>query len=371
MYLEALGKDASDNPALLRELIGAYVQLADVTGNPGASNLGNPQRAGQIYEKADALAEALLRAESRNPDSLRTVVILYRSESRYQLNYGSQPKAEDYARRALEIAGQLSRITPGDAQSQDFVAVAASALGDVTLDQKQKIALYERSRSIWSEGLRTQPENSVRLRRNVALTCRNLSTAWIENQNYPKALDLAAHARELDQALLAESPSSPSAQMNLAFDLGAIALAYEGLKDFPRAVESQRRNVALREKVSTSNPDDFRAAERLAYALNYLAHCEQGQSDLADAERDYFRAVNLYGDLRRKGTLVPQSLKIYVKSLGELILIQKVRGHAADACGSLRTTLTDVLAEYQRRATLTARDLEETNVAGQAIRSCE
>jgi tetratricopeptide (TPR) repeat protein len=369
-YLEALAKDANDNPALQREVIGAYIQLADVIANPGASSLGNPQRAGQIYEKADALAEALLRKEPRNPDSLRTAIGLYRSESRYQFNYGTQPRAEAYARRALDTAERLSNSTPEDPQSQDDVALAASALGGVVRDQSQRIGLFERSRSIWRKTLTSQPQNASRLRRNIAVMCRNLSTAWIDEENYPKALDLAAEAQELDEGLLAGSPSAPSAQMDLAFDLGAMALAYEGMRDFRRAVESQHRNVVLREKVAAANPDDFRAADRLAYGLNYLAHCERLHGESAPAERDDWRAVNLYGELRRRGTLVPQSLKIYAKSLGELILIPKGKGRAG-ACDSLAKTLTDVLAEFQRRATPTARDLQDLNVAREAIRSCE
>lgn len=205
VYLEALGKDAGDNPALLRELIEAYVQLADVTANPSAANLGNPQRAGQILEKAESLMNALSRAELRNPDSLRTAVALYRSESRHQLHYGSQPKAEAYARRALDNADELANATPGNLRSQDAVAQAASALGTVAPDARERIALFERSRSIWRKALTSQPPNASALRRNIALMCKNLSSVWVTVDDYQKALDLANEARELDEALLAEA----------------------------------------------------------------------------------------------------------------------------------------------------------------------
>lgn len=141
------------------------------------------------------------------------------------------------------------------------------------------------------------------------------------------------------------------------------------MHDFPRAVESQRRNVQLREKVVASNPDDFRAADRLAYALHFVAYMEHLQGDQAGASRDYRRAVNLYGGLRRRGTLVPQSLHTYALGLDALSHIQKALGRTAEACGLLIIS-ADVLAEYQRRATVTADDLQQIHATRQAIRSC-
>src|ERR1035437_9460525 len=169
-------------------------------------------------------------------------------------------RAQTYAGRAMEIAERLAAATPGDLDSQGAVASAAmtlaftlgNATADTDEDGNRKIALLERCLGIWREMLNRQPSNAGELQRRIARAEKTLSSVWVDKENYPQALEHAIQARDLDREMLARNPSSPSAQMDLAFDIGAVGWAYFRMRDYPKAVENMRQTVALREGVSAA-----------------------------------------------------------------------------------------------------------------------
>ncbi len=77
-YLEALQVDAGDNPALMRELLDSYVQLAEVSGNVGQANVGNRRRMTEALGKASELADQLERRfPSSDPVRLWQIAVLH------------------------------------------------------------------------------------------------------------------------------------------------------------------------------------------------------------------------------------------------------------------------------------------------------
>src|SRR5262245_14032584 len=78
LYLEALAGDAGDNPALLRELAGSYVELARIQGDMSTANVGEPRAARDSLRKAQDLVERLLAVDPSGVDSLRQAVQVHR-----------------------------------------------------------------------------------------------------------------------------------------------------------------------------------------------------------------------------------------------------------------------------------------------------
>jgi tRNA A-37 threonylcarbamoyl transferase component Bud32/tetratricopeptide (TPR) repeat protein len=376
VYLESLGKDAADSPALMRELIDSYVALAGVAADAGTSNVGDPQRASQILQQAQALANTLQRADSANPASARCLVRFYVAEARQVISYGTQENARAFAARAMEIAERLAAAKP-DRDSQIEVASAAMTLGntlgsatdDSDEDRNRKIELFQRSLAIWRELLNLQPQNPDELRKRIALADKNLSSVWVSKGNYPKALEYAIEARDLDEVALARNPSSPAAQMDLAFDIGAIGWACFQMRDYPGAVEAMRQNVALREKVAAANADDRRATDRLAYALRDLAGAEELLGDRAAARRDLLRTASLYVRLAASGPLVPQSLGRFAFTAYEIGEMERKQGDGREGCQWLRKCVA-LMDEYERRTTVLAGTPEEIAQMRRAASSC-
>jgi hypothetical protein len=155
----------------------------------------------------------------------------------------------------------------------------------------------------------------------------------------------------------------------LAFDLGALAFAHYQAGDYKNAVESQRSNVRVRERIVAANPDDFRAAERFAYALQFLADAEELAQQKPAAGRDYLRAVEVYAHLRRTGTLVQSSLLDYARSIWGVIRLEEHGGAAQDRCVRIKV-MGDLIKEYETRAPV-ASDAYQIAEIRQTIHSCD
>ena len=368
-YLEAMSKDARDNPALLRELIESYLELAAVTGDAGVPSTGNSQRVVEILRNGEVLVDTLLRAEPFNAASLQTAFGFYRAATRYQLQYGLASKAEPHARHALDIAGRLSAVTGGDPSSQDILAEAEANLGHCLTDLDQKIAQYERSMSLRERAIERRPADAGKLRVEAASMSRYLSTAWFNKGDAGRALQAAIQARDIDESLLGENPASPVEQINLAIDLGAMADAYSLMKDHVQAALIQRRNVELREKVAAANPDDFRTAERLTYAVEALAGKEENLADYASARRDFQRAVNMYERLERKGTPSGQSRLIYIYANFGLARLDNIEGRQQQACARLKI-IAEPLNAIEHSYTPTDREKQDIAEIRRQVLSC-
>ena len=375
VYLEALSRDAADSPELMRELIDSYVALAEVSADASMSNVGDPRGAAQILRKAESLANTLLRVDPAAPESARSLIRFYGTDARYLNFYGSRPVALSYAQRALDLAERLAAAAPGDATGQEDLAsslmVVAAASGDATVstveDRQRRRRYYERALAIWQDLVRHHTPVKDRWLRNVALCSKTLSNIWSETGGYPRALEYGSIAREIDQRFLDQNPRSPAAQMDLAFDIGAIGWTYYLMHDYQKAAENMRANVALREKVVAANPGDHRAADRLAYALRDLAIAEGLLGERAAAERNLRRTADLYRRLSDSAPLVAQSLFRYAETAYDLGGVESKREGAG--CQWFRKAV-GLLDEYERTTTVSTELTEGVGRMRSAAAAC-
>jgi len=92
----------------------------------------------------------------------------------------------------------------------------------------------------------------------------------------------------------------------------------------------------MRERISSLNPTDARARDRVAYALATLAGFHQRAGDTAAAFREFERAARIYGDARAHGDQKLQTLWTLAAAEFGLARIEKGRGHRAAACQHYR-----------------------------------
>ena len=377
VYLERLSMDAADSPALMRELLDSYSALAQVAADSGTANVGNPERAAQSLRQGQRLADTLERVDRASPASARSLIRFHIAASRHLSDYESQQSAQAHAEHALKIAEWMVGQNPGDREARSELASAASALAnslgsamsDSAEDRTHKVALFERSLGIWKELAREQPGNDAETKKRIALMEKSLSSVLVDQGNYARALDYAGQAAELDRQKLALTPSSPVAQMDLAFDIGSIGYIYLQMRDYAKAVENMRQNVALRERVAAANPDDRRAADRLAYALGDLVKAETLMGDLSGSRRDLLRTIGLYQRLAAAGPLVPQSLGRFAFQAYDAGERERQRGNELEGCRWYRKSVA-LLDEYQRRTKLPAGTVEDMERARRAAQSC-
>ena len=69
-YLDAVAKDASGSPPLMRDLVGAYMELASVSASPDGSNVGDIKTAAAMLKSAESIVNRLLAEQPQDVETL-------------------------------------------------------------------------------------------------------------------------------------------------------------------------------------------------------------------------------------------------------------------------------------------------------------
>jgi serine/threonine protein kinase len=362
-YLEALARDAGDNPALLRELTSSYVQLARVQGLGGEANLGDSQAARRTLKEAETLSHRLLALDPNGPESLREAVLLERALALSFLDEGAYPTSQQHARRALELAERHVGIRP-DFQAREVLADAHRTLANST----DSTEAFGRSREIYESLLLEKPDE-VRLLQKLSQVYNYTAGLHYRKGEHRRGLDLVVKAHAIDEKLLAAEPESPQAQMDLAFSLGQLSWGYSELGDLTAALAAMQRRLDIQERLLARDPGQARAQSGLAYALRAIALLRWKTGDREAALRDYLRAHAIYTDLRARGyarTYMGSELGITDLELGDLAAAE---GRRTEACQWYRRSAA-VFGELAADGAVRSDNHEEAEKARRAAADC-
>jgi tetratricopeptide (TPR) repeat protein len=363
-YLEALAKDAGDNPALLRELSASYVQLARVQGTAGDANVGDAEAARRTLGQAEAIAARLMKLDPNGPDSLHEAASVERNVALSFLYQGAYPKAQEHARRTVELAQREVDVRP-DFQAREDLADAHRTLAN-TSDSADAFA---RSREIYESLLLEKPDEP-RLLQNLSQVYKYAANIHYGKGEHKAGLDLIVKARAIDEKLLAANPESPEAQMALSFSLGQVSWGHFYLGNLAGALAARQESLAIRERILARNPGEARAQDQLASGLRVLASLRRKAGDRATARGDYLRSHAIFTDLRARGyggTYVGSELGITELELGELAAEE---GRQAEACQWYRRS-AGVFGELAAQGAVRSDTHEEAEKARRAAAGCE
>jgi non-specific serine/threonine protein kinase/serine/threonine-protein kinase len=362
-YLEALARDAGDNPALLRELSASYVQLARVQGLAGEANVGDVQGARRTLGEAQRLVERLLKLDPNGPESLHEAVSLERFVALSFLYEAAYAPAQQHARRTVELAERLVVIRP-DFQAREDLADAHRTLANCS-DSPEA---FGRSREIYESLLLEKPDEP-RIMRNLSQVHKYLAGLHYRKGENRSGLDLIVKARVIDEKLLAANPENPVAQADLCFSLNQLSWGYSKLGDLAGALATIQESLAIQERILARNPGEARVQERLGYALRAAALLRRKAGDRASALRDYQRAHAIYTDLRARGyggAYVGTELGITELELGDLASEEPRR---AEACQWYRRSAA-LFGELVAQGALRSDSHEDAEKARRAAAAC-
>ena len=362
-YLEAMARDAGDNPALLRELSASYVQLARVQGLAGEANVGDVQGARRTLGEAQKLVERLLRLDPNGPESLHEAVSLERFLALSFLYEAAYAPAQQHARRAVERAERLMEIRP-DFQAREDLADAHRTLANCS----DSAEAFGRSREIYESLLLEKPDEP-RILRNLSQVHKYVAGLHYRKGEDRSGLDLIVKARAIDEKLLAADPESPVAQMDLAFSLNQLSWGYSKLGDLAGALAAIQESLAMQERMLARNPGEARVQHRVGYALRAVALLRRKAGDRASALRDYQRAHAIYTDLRARGyggSYVGTELGITELELGDLAAEE---GRRTEACRWYRRSAA-LFGELVAQGALLSDSHEEAEKARRADAAC-
>ncbi|MGA8029700.1 MAG: hypothetical protein WB992_21360, partial [Bryobacteraceae bacterium] len=266
-YLNTLVKNRGHDPALTLELAKAYMKIAAAQGDLEQANVGNRQGALESYSKARALLEDLRSSDPSNRDVKRSLALVDNDiavlSPRTRLR-----RVLDIQQEAVSLFEDIARTSSGDEGLKDR-ALAHFYLAFAKTEQQK----FFEALPIWKAALADYtkleglPNHSAQDRRNVALVEKHIADVYYALGDYSDSLAHGRKAVEIDEARVAAQPQSPTAQMDLSFDLVEQGWCLHELRHEQEGWESLNRAIALRRQVAAADPHDFRAQSELENVL--------------------------------------------------------------------------------------------------------
>jgi len=299
--LNGFAQNDEKDPVVLLEVAQAWRSLAAVQGLPTAANFGDTDASSVSYSRAIQLAE---RAREFNEKSaLILLVSLYAEAARVQVA-GKDPKGADQLAQKLEVAATaLDRFGPST-----FLANAYSEIAFFRSrkDRKAGIEAYRKAVDQFDRSPDSDPtQKAYALKRwgalllvenrvdegaaryldalkterasnanpvDISFTLSDLGFAARRQGRLAEALSYYNQALEIRDAAHKKDSSDVRIMNSLANTLNFLAWVYADSEEIDKAIEAERRSVAIFERSSRPPGDNVFTKQKLAWGRLFLAH---------------------------------------------------------------------------------------------------
>jgi tetratricopeptide (TPR) repeat protein len=325
--LNGFANSEEKDPVVLLEVAQAWRSLAAVQGLPTAANFGDTTAASVSYSRAIQLAE---RAKEFNEKTaLILLASLYAEAARVEVAGKNSDLATELTSKLEAVAAALNRFGPS--------TIVANAYSEIAFfrsrkDRKAGIEAYRKAVDQFDRSPDSDPtQKAYALKRWGALLL-------VENRVEEGA------ARYLE-ALKTERASKAS-PVDISFTLSDLGFAARKQGRLADALSYYNEALAIREAAHKQDPSDVRIMNSLANTLNFLAwgYADSGAIDRAiESER---RSVALW----ERSSRPPGDTPFTKQKLawGRLFLVHfLLRGEARADLAELRQLLAGVKQELQ------------------------
>jgi non-specific serine/threonine protein kinase/serine/threonine-protein kinase len=351
-YLDALAKSRGGDPALTLELAQAYMKIGAAQGDLQQANVGDQEGAAASYSKARALLVYLRQKDPSNRDVERSLALVDNDLAVLSPRV-RVPDVDSIQKEAVSLFQDIARTSSGSGGLKDL-ALAHFYLAFARTSAQQ----FQKALPLWKQALaeytkiQQMENNSAAAQRNVALTEKRIASVYYALGDYA---DFTAHDRKaigIDEGRLETEPQSPTARMDLSFDLVQLGWCLHELRDDKQAIADLDRAVALRRGVASADPHDFRAHSELEAVLR-IAGVVRSQAGFQKEALSFEQEAAAVGDaLHRRDPNNMDETTNYALDFFELGDIY--RGMAIDSEKADRGNWRAALTNFQRAQTLAA-----------------
>jgi len=283
----------------------AYELLADLSGNPATSNLGDATTALQLYGTCLPFLSTYA-ANDADPDAGQPLAGTHiRIGKVYQYALGDYPKALEHFTTAAQISDSIRRRKSNRWTELNsgiryrFVAAALQSLGRA----EEARARGQDSLAILESVDRNFP-GVPSFQREVAFSVVMLGSFDAEAGDHTKAADRYHQALKIFDSLIA-------IQASYATDLGyrdiwrLLADSQLASGDAVSALQSARTQLTIDGRLLAICADNANALENRSLALEQTARAEAALHKPADARAAYSAALEILTSRRAAGKLPP------------------------------------------------------------------
>jgi serine/threonine protein kinase len=277
-YLDRLAQEAGDDASLQRELIVAYQKVGAVRGLPTNANLGDTAGALASYQKALALAEALVRAHPSDRDAQRSLGVAYEKMGELQSWTGQVAAAVENTRQALALYQALADADPANVNSRQTLAIGHIKLGDLLGnphfpnlgDRTGTLDHYHQSLVLF-QALAASDSANATIRRYLALIHERIGTMELVEGKHAAALDDYRQSLSIWEALSADNPANATARRDVAVGYEKIADVLLATGGTAGAFDHYHKALSIFEALSAADPNNTEASVSLAIEYEKMA----------------------------------------------------------------------------------------------------
>lgn len=303
-YLSELGREASGDLGLQRELANAFVKVGDAQGHPTSANIGDTAGARASYERAIEIATAVLHAVPNDVESERTRALAHRRLADVVAWAGDRTSAlthsELSARLFVEVAARTGATTDDRLQA----AVARIKLGDLlgnpnlpNLDRPSDANVeYATALDALRTLVRVSPHDA-QIRRYLGITLERIGTMAEAAEAWPDAATAYQESFDIRRALAAESPFHADVQRDLAIAYEKLGNVQLSIDHVDAAVASYRGAFTQFERLAAADPSNAIAARSVAISRENLARVLERSGHRPEAVDMLTRALSTHREL--------------------------------------------------------------------------
>lgn len=348
-YLDDLSREAGANQDLRREVAAGYRRLGQVQGQPGVSNLGNPDAARSSYLKAVALLEPLA-SDGHVGDRVKLAGV-------FATLAGMERDVEarrSYNRRAVAL---IEGLPPSEQRTVDALGAAVMvwhAVGREQVDAKDYAAAvvsFTREVAAAEAEAALVPDNPNGTR-HLTLALQQLGTTFEMLRRPEEALASYRRALALDHDRVSRLAGGAEPRLDLSSSYGAIGAALLSQGDIEGAREHYRQAIELRRSVVADDPENDRALTVLVYGHQRMALVLADAGDLPGVIGAHEQGLDV---LERRAAAHPERTRPWVDHARALF-------ESAEECVSLLESRA-MPAATRRRLAARVNDMLERLVA--------
>ncbi len=339
-YLNTLAGEAGNDRELQQELAAAYEKVGDIQGQAyGQANVGEPRLALESYAKAIALLEPIVTADPANVPARSSLARSYLRRSRLLMLLGASAQAIVASQSAVSAFEALARVQQdiatraGLADAYSSHAYTMDMAGEMPGGQNEGGVVYARKAVAILEDLTRVMPDDLDLAYKLAKAYSSLAITVLGDVPRPATMEeslafhrkaLAVDARLVDAALGTNSKYTRALlldRMNVAFILNEMA-------DYRGAVENAR------------------AGQPLLASLRTDANNTQVRVDSANLAWPLGRALLELGEIGEAAKVFEQHAAVLAELAAEsdTLKVQYLRGTMAYGLAEVHSRLASTAA---------------------------
>jgi non-specific serine/threonine protein kinase/serine/threonine-protein kinase len=361
-YLEWLSEQARQDVNLQLDLADSYIKMAGLKGNPFEMNLGKSREAIAGYQKAQEIAESILKGDPKNLRAQRYLALSNLRRGDVLALVGNRAEAIQRVRAALDLFLKIAALSPKSPEALMDLASAHEVFADlVQSDRVQAIENLQGALDNWRFVLRLEPDSfrarralgivrmkvgDVRrvagdaeralgdyqlasdeierlwndttreeLRRVRAIAIGKVAHILNETGDRKSSLERYDRQRLIFEGLVQIDPSDTRAQMDLASSWINIGDTHFALGAAADSLAAYQKSMEILQKLSAADPSNATALSRLATALFSVAYMQAELKQTAEARKHSERALAIAKRLADQPGASPAMLEAYADAL--------------------------------------------------------